>query len=142
MKNLLFISLLLCSLNSKEQTDSIDFNHVLSTGNLVSTDSVPYIYFATNNGWHHEIEVGKLDTVPCMILATDTCLCYSGQQGFDISKGLRQEGFVYYLKGYQVNIGTSDQYNEYHYWKFVAYLDADKKPLSKNIIVWMSKAIQ
>lgn len=122
MKKLLFISLMILATACKGQelkllNDSI----AIAQGD---TFPAPLSFLTLQNQWHHEIEPGKLDTVTCMMLVTDSTII---------------NGASYYLKGYQVNIGASDNYNEFHYWEFVKYIDADKKPLSKNIIVWLTK---
>lgn len=69
------------------------------------------------------------DTVKCIMLVTDTCNCYHGQKTTDMKEAFKWEGFAYYIHGYAY---TS---NNFYY----EYLDENKKPLSKKIIVWMSK---
>lgn len=74
----------------------------------------------------------KHDTIPCIMLVTDTCNCYKGQATYDLVNALRQQGFSYYINGFYV--WDSYRFNEIP----PSYLDADKKPLSKNIVIWMA----
>ena len=69
------------------------------------------------------------DTVKCIMLIADTCNCYHGQKTTDMKEALQWEGFSYYIHGYAY----------YTDLIHIKYLDENKKPLSKNIIVWMSK---
>ena len=43
------------------------------------------------------------------------------------------DNFTYWQKGYEVRNSNSI---------YAKYLDADKKPLSKNIIAWLSKTLK
>lgn len=153
MKNLLFIGLLICSLSSKGQViDTIVKANSDTT--LIKYDSEPYgnidkmpfeyglkrsdsvnLFLPINYGAEMK------DTIPIIMLVS--------------SNGMDKEGFSYYLKGYaertlvygSIPSGNSDGFLTYPVnrmgWTPVSetYLDADKKHLSKNIIVWISKEI-
>ncbi len=72
-----------------------------------------------------------VDTVKCIMLVCDTS--YTKR--------------VYWINGYEVRVceficcDPSEKFLAKNYWScdHVEYLDENKKPLSKNIIVWMSK---
>lgn len=102
------------------------------------------------------------DTVKCIMLVCDTSHSYSTYfkmgsiqpenhlfiSGMEIKE---YHGFanqlLYYQIGYEVRTGEficcdpSEQFLAKFYWSYnhVKYLDENKKPLSKNIIVWISK---
>lgn len=94
-----------------------------------------------SGGWHEPLDIyngtlrvttsNQFDTVRCIMLVCDIGLkeyqantidmTYKTYKDFDYSVKW-QIGYVYHTDGFHVE-----------------YLDENKKPLSKNIIVWMSK---
>ena len=104
----------------------------------------------------------RTDTVKCIILVCDTSHSYSTYFEMDSiqpenhlfisgreikdDRGFNNQ-LLYYQISYEVRNGEficcdpSEQFLAKFYWSYnhVKYLDENKKPLSKNIIVWMSK---
>lgn len=80
------------------------------------------------------------DTVKCIMLVCDTV---------DISNGSSTVFFIYRNTITGTEIGREQDHIPYVFWKvgyacttdspYYKYLDENKKPLPKNIIVWMSK---
>jgi hypothetical protein len=157
MKSTLLILLTLCFLNGMGQQPDLNLSRHGDTTlwyNNITKDSVIWLNGSSGNG---SIEITTLprlttmyatitpsyDTVRCVMLVSDT------------SRDSFGTGIVYWMKGYSVrekhntSEGVNDPYfsrciddngNEvpcYHdYWKHLCYLDADKHPLPKNILVW------
>jgi hypothetical protein len=138
MKTILIAVMILCSEICFGQKDTLWVNKLgyLTAGTTSVGDSTKGI-FLRNSIYNYNNTEYTLDTIPCIMLVVDTLSCHNCN-GFDITQGLRQEGFAYYIKGYVIR-------NRYSFYAVndlsvgIKYLDADKKELSKNIIVWMSK---
>ena len=77
------------------------------------------------DAWHWNT-LSKNDTVKVVMLVCDTA-------GVRFNNNDYIDHFVYWQFGYQVL--NND------YWELAGYLDENKKPLSKNIIVWQAKNI-
>ena len=138
MKNLLFIGLLICSLSSKGQSFDTSFLH-----GLTAADSGK-IHLGILNNYGAEMK----DTIPVILLVIDTAA--HGSNSFKTTNPI-----AYWIKGYAERTlvygnvpcttnGSITYYINCMGWTPIleTYLDADKKPLSKNIIVWMSKELQ
>jgi hypothetical protein len=99
----------------------------------------------------------RLDTVPVILLCSDTSAKYSYSSIGYFSEALmaaNESRVCFYKYGYSVgeihneeeipyywdtHSWPSERGNDYSVHKY--YLDADKNPLSKNIIVWDAKII-
>jgi len=60
-----------------------------------------------------------LDTIPCIMLVNDTAILYS--------KAYWIHGYCHYVK------------TPFRHRNFIGYLDTNKRPLNKNLVVWTSK---
>jgi hypothetical protein len=90
------------------------------------------------------------DTVPVMLLVADTMHYTNYTPQLNKGNYFDKSGDVSWVKAYSVR----EKHNEAEglldpymcgncvykdYWQHLYYLDANKKPLSKSIIVWLSK---
>lgn len=78
------------------------------------------------------------DTLKVKMLCTDDTQYPKGSM-LTYEQSLRVQGFSFKVDGYLVRRKQSDQYNESFWMEVTAYWDENKKPLSKNIIVWQIK---
>ena len=76
------------------------------------------------------------DTVPCIMLVCDTAFYMQHTVAYiRLQDDAQQAGrLAFWIRGY---IATKSKYSGVYIEK--TYIDADKKPLSKNIVVWLSK---
>lgn len=85
-------------------------------------------------------------TRPIIMLCTDTTAY--GRSTLTFEQGMHANGYSFQLSGFDV-LEKRDHDKEPFvysgpsiYWAHSAYLDADRKPLSKNIIVWNTKQVE
>jgi hypothetical protein len=86
-----------------------------------------------------------IDTIPILMLVCDTITIKNISYSMN---GLPVGGWAFWMKGYEIRE---------HYWSYhpdymimneqmsirnIVYLDAEKKPLNKNIVVWISLNIK
>jgi len=105
----------------------------------------------------------KRDTVPVILIVINTNTGINSTMGFfhPLDKAQNDRRMPYWVRGYSVKelhntsegvidaggVSCVDQngniVNCYHdYWEHIQYLDEDKKPFGKSIIVWDSKEIK
>lgn len=133
MKKLLFIVLLACSLNTKAQL--IDSAHGLGVaGYLTGGFNLPRLHSPT-----------RKDTIPVIMLTCDTLHYTNYTPSISIKNYFDKAGTILWLKGYaartQSMICCGGAYGESYVWMTgnTEYLDANKQPLNKNVIVWLTK---
>jgi hypothetical protein len=117
-------------------------------------------------GWSptSKLDISVYDTIPVLMLVSDTS--HNIFTSYSIGKYIKGSGkteiigndtlisggsyeykevktdygylspVVYHMKGYEVIGGIS--YSEGHYPSHITYLSSDKKPLNKNIVVWIN----
>lgn len=93
--------------------------------------------------WSISLPERKTDTIPTIMLVCDTS--FHELVGFNYEKVERLDTWVYWQFGYYVEramtaqeLGTTGAV----YIPIRAYLDENKKPLPKNIYVWMANRIE
>jgi len=120
------------------------------------------IIYITNNGMVPIIDTSKyLDTIPALLLASDTAqrLYVSELMYIDTTKIMkdgkylpfkikydttRYEPFhdVIWIKGYVVVPIFQSMYYFNELDNYVQYLDSNKQPLRKSLIIWQTKIIK
>lgn len=88
----------------------------------------------------------KKDTTPVLMLVFNNELKVLPKEYWAKGRYAWFDSTAYVIYGYavreaiEVQDGTFETVIRYHtVYNIIEYLDADKKPLSKNIIVWMAK---
>jgi len=117
--------------------DTTKEGYILSSG---------YGYYRPIKSFRY-IDKPVYDTVPCLIQYSDTARIPIISRYKAVGDSLllkevvlwgKSDSNVYWMKGYEVlkvMAGMEDTYSYDH----IIYLDDKRKPLSKNIIVWMAK---
>ena len=88
---------------------------------------------------------GQVDTIQCTMLVCDTMHYTNYTPSVSQQNYFDKSGAAFWVIGYEVREKETDYMMQgsdgepYIRYKHLVYLDADKKPLSKNIIVWMCK---
>lgn len=134
MKNLIIIILLCCIGVTGFGQEYIKTNYDSTEKLIIGKDGYGYVI--------KSIPVDNYDTISVLMLVSDTAAINYGS--FASSKMTyrmnRYEvgGWCFWMKGYKV-IREIIYYDEP---ELVGYLDAEKKPLNKNIVVWQSLNIK
>lgn len=105
---------------------------------MTSNSGYP-LTISSGDGW---LTIGglapKTDTIPVLILLSDTTEQGLFRSNRDAYSGIKTNGFAMWMFGYEV---TSYEENIVSLPKY-SYLDQNRKPLPKSIVVWMSKTKQ
>lgn len=154
MKKLLLSTIMLCCLFCEGQIPDTSYKRVYDVAvidsgyGLSSYDFTKDSMLVLKNGNLSSCFIlsppVKIDTIPCVMIVSDTFkfdqyttthdTLRSEYGGWVISMGMKKSKLilngVWQQQGYYIK--RSDSF-------YVAYLDADKKKLDRNIVVWMSK---
>ena len=145
MKKLLLLLFLLPTICIAQKSDSlIQFKTSLLNYDSLAVAGIAYS-FAVGSGISYDIGIKK--TIKCIMLLCDTSRKKIGSYFKSDSIQPKNNGNTFtghwiteygepnhsltWQIGYEIHDGSL----------YISYLDADKKPLSKNIIVWISQPL-
>ena len=141
MKKLLTIVFVISAIASEGQSklvskniDSLVNNLMLKGTSSGTSGLLPFTLVTMDSIYQDRIII---DTIPCIMLVVDTVARMSTTMFFvypvyPVDKAANEGWHSFVIRGYRIN--RSNTYMS-------TYIDADKKPLPKNIVVWMAKKI-
>lgn len=102
--------------------------------------------FITGWGGTSDTTIRKIDTIPVILLVCDTAKKGDGKSKItfsifynaekpeeNVGTSVNHVPYVFWIKGYEAREIVN------HFLEKIYYLDENKKPLKKNIVVWLSK---